>query len=54
MSPESHVITEDIRPDDDGCELTVVQAMQAEAAEYVGPMEAGWNEILDELGTVIG
>lgn len=53
MSPESHVITVEIQPDGDGCELRVTQAMQAEAAEYVGPIEAGWNEILDELTNVV-
>lgn len=53
MSPESHLITVDIQPKDEGCELTIVQAMQAEAAEYVGPIEAGWNEILDELTNVL-
>lgn len=53
MSPEFHVITVEIAPKEDGCELTVVHAMQAEAAEFVGPIETGWNEMLDELTKVV-
>lgn len=53
FSDNYDVVEIDIRPLDEGCELTLVHEMRPEWAAYAGRTETGWGLILDGLARAL-
>lgn len=46
-------VTLTIEPDGDGCVATIVHAMDAQWAEYIGQTEQGWGRMLEHIELTI-
>ncbi len=53
MSDGESIVTIDIAPRDNGCELTLAHEMQPRWAEFAPRVEQGWTTMLNALGKIV-